>query len=342
MEAYLLLVLPRLSEEVRQEHLLLMVFSILQYNRAMKKVMRRQYKEDSDRYPVLSMDVEEIMNESLSEIDLRDLQELLKEVTEREMKWKKRVLSSECLYTATFALLRHTLTTRDKLSFEVLVYCVLQRPSPRSSRPLLVGVTASLWSDHHDELVKLFQLDVADTALGRLFQILLACLPQKVSAELFPFLVPPARCAALFTPNIILLQQVINHTKCSLQTIATIEFYQLQRGQSLSYFAPVVMNWTESLHTRFFQLHECITDETILLLRMLIAPLMQIDILHTPRFYTNVMQIVDEAVQSSTRASQAAQLLVEASSFITRQLNADAENRIQLEVMVVLHALADD
>lgn len=102
------------------------------------------------------------------------------------------------------------------------------------------------------------------------------------------------------------------------------------------------MNWTESLHTRFCQLHECITDETILLLRMLIAPLMQIDILHTPRFYTNVMQIVDEAVQSSTRASQAAQLLVEASSFITRQLNADAENRTQLEVMVVLHALADD
>ena len=330
-----MLVLSRLAEEGRQNHLLLTVFSILQYNRAMRKVMQRQYKEDSDRYPVLSMDVEEIMNQSLSEIDLQDLRDLLKEVTERDMKWKKRVLSSECLYATTFALLRHTLTTRERFSFEVFVYCVLQQPSPHCIHLSLVGVTASLWNDHFEELTQLFRLSIAETALGRLFQILLACLPQKVSAGLFPFLVPPARGASLFQSNIILLQQVINHTKCPLQTIASIEFYQLQCGQSLSYFAPVVMNWTESLHTRFSQLHENRTDETILLLRMLIDPLMQINILHTERFYTNVMQIVNDAAQSIRSVSEAAQLLLEANSFITRQMNNDAENRTRLHSMVL-------
>ena len=95
------------------------------------------------------------------------------------------------------------------------------------------------------------------------------------------------------------------------------------------------MNWTESLHTRFSQLHENRTDETILLLRMLIDPLMQINILHTERFYTNVMQIVNDAAQNIRNVSEATQLLLEANSFITRQMNNDAENRAQLHSMVL-------
>lgn len=106
----------------------MMALSVLQYNRAMKKVLLQQDREDAERYPILSLDIDEIMNDSLSELDLQELREMLKEVTQREEKRRKMVLSAECLYTAAFSLLQYALEKRDTPSLEVFVYALTQAP----------------------------------------------------------------------------------------------------------------------------------------------------------------------------------------------------------------------
>ena len=123
------LILPRLSHgSERQSYYLMMVLSVLQYNRVMKKVLRQQEKEDAERYPILSLDIDEIMNDSLSEVDLQELREMLKEVTQREEKRRKMVMSAECLYTVAFRLLQYALEKRDTPSLEVFVYALTQAP----------------------------------------------------------------------------------------------------------------------------------------------------------------------------------------------------------------------
>lgn len=135
MEAYLTLILPRLSQDShRQSFCLMMVLSVLQYNRAMKKVLRQQDREDAERYPILSLDIDEIMNDSLSELDLQELREMLKEVTQREERRRKMVLSAECLYATAFSLLQYALEKRDTPSLEVFVYALTQAPGGHGLR----------------------------------------------------------------------------------------------------------------------------------------------------------------------------------------------------------------
>lgn len=93
------------------------------------------------------------------------------------------------------------------------------------------------------------------------------------------------RASTLLRSNIILLQQVINHTHCPIKTIAAIEFYLDSCGCEVSYFAPVIMNRMEAMHIRHVHMHDSIVEDAIDAIRMLTPGVMRVDILHTSVFY---------------------------------------------------------
>lgn len=143
------------------------------------------------------------------------------------------------------------------------------------------------------------------------------------------------RAATLLRSNIILLQQVINHTHCPIKTIAAIEFYLDRCGCEISYFAPVIMNRMEAMHIRHAQMHDNTMEDAIDAIRMLIPGVMRVDILHTPVFYHALLQVVEDTIECCGNASLALELLSETNDLLKRQLVEDKENEGVLQTIVV-------
>ena len=143
------------------------------------------------------------------------------------------------------------------------------------------------------------------------------------------------RASTLLRSNIILLQQVINHTHCPINTIAAIEFYLDRCGCEVSYFAPVIMNRLEAMHIRYVRMHDSIVEDAINTIGMLTPGVMRVDILHTPVFYHALLQVVDDATEHCVNASLTLELLTEMNALLKRQLEEDEENEGVLRTIVV-------
>ena len=143
------------------------------------------------------------------------------------------------------------------------------------------------------------------------------------------------RAAGLLRSNIILLQQVINHTHCPIRTIAAIEFYLDRCGSNVSSFAPVIMNRIEAMHIRYTQIHDSIVEDAIDGIKMLVPSVMRVDILHTPVFYQALLRIVEDATEHCDNASRTFELLTETNALLKRQMEEDKENEEVLRTIVV-------
>ena len=179
-------------------------------------------------------------------------------------------------------------------------------------------------------------MEGSESARGRLLQILFACLPEHASTRLISWITPPMRASTLLRSNIILLQQVINHTHCPIKTIAAIEFYLDSCGCEVSYFAPVIMNRMEAMHIRHVHMHDSIVEDAIDAIRMLTPGVMRVDILHTSVFYHALLQVIEDTVECCVNASLTLELLTETNALLKRQLEEDRENEGVLRTIVTV------
>ena len=179
-------------------------------------------------------------------------------------------------------------------------------------------------------------MEGSESARGRLLQILFACLPEHESTRLISWVTPPMRATTLLRSNIILLQQVINHTQCPIKTIAAIEFYLNRCGCEVSYFAPVIMNRMEAMHIRHVHMHDSIVEDAIDAIRMLTPGVMRVDILHTSVFYHALLQVIEDTVECCVHASLTLELLTETNALLKRQLEEDRENEGVLRTIVTV------
>ena len=324
LEAYLKLVIPQLHvSNPRLPFLTGVVTSILHYNQYVIKVQNNQREEERRVHPSLQMNVDDILQGSLSESDLHQLMDMLNWESSQEEARKQAVISYECIVVVADCFLRVIASDGAAAHLdEVYGFCTVLDYLP--------SLIPCLWEMRRDDILCIFKDGDNSIVSTEIAKHLFAHVPPKLTGDLASFFLPPQRFSAMLFKDPVLLKQILNHSKCSPSSLYHIADMAAKEQCDLSVFAPVIVNHVEALHLRFQLEQSHVLEDACTLVRIMLIPGVMTPMLATVPFYESFIQLVKEATQQEDPIEYLTALLQNTMDLYQTQQKEHPEHRIVL------------
>ncbi|KAK8819171.1 hypothetical protein WA538_001745, partial [Blastocystis sp. DL] len=337
LEIYLKLVIPQLhASNPRLSFLTGVVTSILHYNQYVIRVQNNQREEERRIHPSLQMNVDDILQGSLSESDLHRLMDMLNWESSQEEARKQAVISYECIVVVADCFLRVIASDGAAAHLEeVYGFCTVLKYLP--------SLIPCLWEMRKDDILCIFKGGDNPIVSTEIAKYLFAYVPPKLTGDLASFFLPPQRFSAMLFKDPVLLKQILSHPKCSPSSLYQIADMATKKQCDLSLFAPVIVNQVEALHLRFQLEQSRVLEDTCTLVRIMLIPGVMTPMLATVPFYESLIQLVKESMQQEGPIEFLAVLLQNTMQLYQSQQKEHPEHRIVLiNIMRRLKTLVQD
>lgn len=324
LETYLKLVIPQLhASNPRLSFLTGVVTSILHYNQYVIKVQNNQREEERRVHPSLQMNVDDILQGSLSESDLHRLMDMLNWESSQEEARKQAVISYECIVVVADCFLRVIASdgAGNHLD-EVYGFCTVLTYLP--------SLIPCLWEMRKDDILAIFRDGANPTLSAEIAKLLFAHVPPKLTGDLAAFFLPPQRLSTMLLKDTDLLKQILNHSKCSSLVLYQIAGMAAKEQCDLSVFAPVIVNQIEALHLRFQFEQSHVLEDACTLVHVLLIPGVMTPMLATVPFYESFIQLVKESTQQEGPIEFLTALLQNTLELYQSQQKEHPEHRVVL------------
>ena len=117
-----------------KESVMMLSNAAIEYNQKRIELFRQKRKEDESQYPILHLDIDDILNGSFTGSRLEELQRMLDEVTEEEKKRERTLLSGESIVGLSRTALSFACQHFSPSAFQCLVNIFRQNHSIKEGR----------------------------------------------------------------------------------------------------------------------------------------------------------------------------------------------------------------
>ena len=117
-----------------KESVMMLSNAAIEYNQKRIELFCQKRKEDESQYPILHLDIDDILNGSFTGSRLEELQRMLDEVTEEEKKRERTLLSGESIVGLSRTALSFACQQFSPSAFQCLVNIFRQNPSKKEGR----------------------------------------------------------------------------------------------------------------------------------------------------------------------------------------------------------------
>ena len=312
----------------RLAHLTGIITAIITYNDYVMRSMEMEREEDKATYPILQWNVDDILQESFSEMDIQQLIEMLKWASKKEEARKQAVISIECLVVVADSFL-HIISSDLSDQFLPEVYGFF------TSIRCLPNLIPCLWSMREAEILSIFQNYNSYPLLSQIAQLIFNTVPSKQTASLVHLFIPPKPVSNALLDDLTLLKLIINHPSCSLMDLEQIIDLYIRNGKDLGIFAPVLLNQVEAVHIRYQMTISSVAQEAACLVRLLSLPGAMTPMLSTVAFYESLAQLIKESVHQKEPIGDLSEVLSQGLAFFQKEQKEHPEHRIVLINIVV-------
>lgn len=301
---------PSLSDCFK-ESVMMLSNAAIEYNQKRIELFCQKRKEDESQYPILHLDIDDILNGSFSGSRLEELQQMLNEVTEEEKKRERTLLSSESIAGLSRTALSFACEHFSPSAFQCLVNIFKHNHSRRKRWESTVDQLFTFWRESREQIFRL-QKYLNLKEYDDFVNLLVEFLPNKESATFLE--------ASLKNPR---------QKGTPLHPLLSLSCYQpsfrgsLPREEREKLASSI---FYRTINMQFEAKQSDVSAELLSILQLLKTPLKACPLLQTREFYSNLSQTFSLVLEHCKNTNAIIFIIQEARSFFGKQLSEDKAN----------------